>query len=585
VRISVVIPTHNRWETLDRTLATVLAQDCPRDEHEVIIVDDGSVGMPGPRAADAIRRGAVTLLRQAWGGHIVARNTGLRAATGDAILYLDDDIICPPHLISAHLAAHRATPELMSYGPIFLAPDSPPTLIAESTGNWYRAHWARVEAQGGLRIPVDILLGSNSAFDRRMLLELGGFDEAAPSKDDTELGIRIWKRGTPMRFLPDAVAHELFVKASRDHVRGDAMRWGRAEHYICMKHPEAKAGSGLGSFGSASWWKRLVRRAYLLTAPAIDPLLFAWYRAVEVSGVGGPVRRLARVCLETHAGLAYVRGASLQAGGWAALGRDLGARLAILLYHHVGPSAAGVPPTLTSTPEKFEREVRWLAEHGYQGVRLSDWAAWVHDGTPLPPRPVAITFDDAYADVAEHALPVLERFGFGATVYVVSGQVGGDNGWDADKGIATLPCMDAASIRAWASRGIEFGAHTRSHRDLTRLAPADQRDEIVGSADELGAVLGEKVTSFAYPYGRYDDGAVAIAASAFSTAVTCDEGLNFLDTDPSRMRRTMVYPIDGDIALAFRARWGLQPLQWVKARIAFRRRLAALRGWLGPRSA
>ena len=82
-------------------------------------------------------------------------------------------------------------------------------------------------------------------------------------------------------------------------------------------------------------------------------------------------------------------------------------RLPVLMYHHVGPPRAGACPSLTVTAERFERQVSWLARKGYVGIRPTDWLAR-RAGWPLPSKPVLLTFDDGYADIVEHALPVLE---------------------------------------------------------------------------------------------------------------------------------------------------------------------------------
>jgi peptidoglycan/xylan/chitin deacetylase (PgdA/CDA1 family) len=156
-------------------------------------------------------------------------------------------------------------------------------------------------------------------------------------------------------------------------------------------------------------------------------------------------------------------------------------RLPVLLYHHIGPRPPGTFPNLTVSTQEFERQMRWLVHRGYVGIRPSDWLRWLREGTDLPEKAVLITFDDGYADLAEHALPVLRRHGFGAVVFIVTGQVGGTNVWDEAIGSAMHRLMTADQIRYWAAQGIEFGAHSRTHADLTTLTSDKLSDEIVGS--------------------------------------------------------------------------------------------------------
>ena len=134
-------------------------------------------------------------------------------------------------------------------------------------------------------------------------------------------------------------------------------------------------------------------------------------------------------------------------------------RLPVLMYHHVGPVRRGTFAFLTVSPGSFGAHVRWLARQGYVGIRPSDWLAWCRGEATLPDKPVLITFDNAYADVAEYALPVLRGCGFGAAVFVVTGLVGKTNAWDESQCSGTHSLMTAQQIRQWAGQGIEFGAH------------------------------------------------------------------------------------------------------------------------------
>jgi len=226
------------------------------------------------------------------------------------------------------------------------------------------------------------------------------------------------------------------------------------------------------------------------------------------------------------------------------------------------------------TPEQFERQVRWLARRGYTGIRPSDWLAWCREGKPLPEKPVLFTFDDAYADTAEHALPVLRRYGFGAVVFVMTAQLGGTNAWDEGEGAATLRLMTADQVREWAAQGIEFGAHSRTHPDPTQLPRVLVSEEVAGSGDELARLWGTRVISFAYPCGVFDDEVRQTVKGTFDLAFSCEEGLNTLRTDPQVLRRTMVLPDDSLIDLAGQVRFGWSPLRRLRLRLSRAKRPA-----------
>lgn len=245
--------------------------------------------------------------------------------------------------------------------------------------------------------------------------------------------------------------------------------------------------------------------------------------------------------------------------------------LPILLYHHVGPRRIGTNSWLTVEPGRFASHVTWLQDHGYRSATSDQVIVWVTEGRPLPPRCVLLTFDDAYGDLAEHAFPVLSAAGYSALVFVVTGRIGGVNEWDAPHTRATHALLGADAIRRWSAEGIEFGAHSRTHPDLTRLTERQLDEEVVGSKNDLEALLGGPVRTFAYPYGSADQASRRVVAGAFALAFTDADGVNQRAGDPHLIRRTCVSPLDGTFDIATRVRIGQSPnvraRSWVDARL------------------
>ena len=104
----------------------------------------------------------------------------------------------------------------------------------------------------------------------------------------------------------------------------------------------------------------------------------------------------------------------------------------ILMYHWFRPGGArsvSRSPQLEITPETFGRQLAALADDGYRTVSLGR-ALGLDGEDSLPPRPIVITFDDGTLDFWEHAKPALDRYGFSATLFVVTGHVGGQSTWD-----------------------------------------------------------------------------------------------------------------------------------------------------------
>ena len=253
-------------------------------------------------------------------------------------------------------------------------------------------------------------------------------------------------------------------------------------------------------------------------------------------------------------------------------------RLSVLLYHHIGDPKPGTSHlSLTVSPAKFRRHVRWLRLRGYNAVTPSQWLAYCATGSPLPRKPIMFTFDDAYADCGVFAFPVLEQFGFESVVYVISDRIGGATSWDG------LPVMNLEQLQFWESHGVEIGAHTRTHPDLTITPDHEAVDEIGGSKQEL-MEAGLTPKSFAYPYGCFDQRVRNCVQGIFPIAFTCEEGLNRKDTDLLLLRRTMVHPGDTLLDIEFRAAIGKSPLDWLRKHVRIRTRLKKALHTLGLRA-
>jgi peptidoglycan/xylan/chitin deacetylase (PgdA/CDA1 family) len=258
-----------------------------------------------------------------------------------------------------------------------------------------------------------------------------------------------------------------------------------------------------------------------------------------------------------------------------------GTRLPVLIYHRVGPDDPDPRSRWLTVPtEKFERQVERLARQGFTGIGAADWLAFCREGKPLPKRPVLFTFDDGYADAAEHAYPILERHGWNAITFIVTGQLGGTNAWDATNAFPIRRLMTADQIRHWASKGLEFGGHSRRHVDLTNLAPAALEDEVSGCARDLAEITGRPSLSFAYPFGAHNEAVRAATRQAFPLAFGIEEGINGTAADPLDLRRTYVFPDDLMIDLDSRVRLGFSVVRRVQGAIRLRTRLAGLRARL-----
>ncbi len=215
-------------------------------------------------------------------------------------------------------------------------------------------------------------------------------------------------------------------------------------------------------------------------------------------------------------------------------GRAAGAtteRLPILLYHRVAPTGAPETSRYRVTPNVFEAQVRYLAEGGYQSIGIEEWRCAKDGRRPLPGRAVLFTFDDGYQDFATYAWPILQRYGFSATVFLVADRIGGTNAWDAVYG-ERLPLLSWEEVRRLRDAGVTFGSHTATHHRLTGLSPADVVLEAARSRATIQRGLDRPVTSLAYPHGA-EDSVVRhlVGACGYLYGFSCRPGRSRLD-DP-----------------------------------------------------
>jgi peptidoglycan/xylan/chitin deacetylase (PgdA/CDA1 family) len=201
----------------------------------------------------------------------------------------------------------------------------------------------------------------------------------------------------------------------------------------------------------------------------------------------------------------------------------------ILTYHSLDESGS----VISVRPATFGRQMEALAASGVRVVRLAE----VRSGPG-----VALTFDDGFENFTEVAAPVLARYGFPATVFLVTDYCGRQNDWPGQwAGAPRLSLMSWSRIQELSAAGIEFGAHTATHPDLSRLDGERAREEIVTSKRRIEDTTGRAVESFAYPYGAMNVEVRRLVAENF--VVGCSTRLGYVRADSPReaLARLEVY--------------------------------------------
>jgi peptidoglycan/xylan/chitin deacetylase (PgdA/CDA1 family)/2-polyprenyl-3-methyl-5-hydroxy-6-metoxy-1,4-benzoquinol methylase len=198
--------------------------------------------------------------------------------------------------------------------------------------------------------------------------------------------------------------------------------------------------------------------------------------------------------------------------------------LPILMYHSVAPNGSAARARYRVTPEAFEAQLQYLRDAGFRSATLDEWRETKPQGKPLLGRAVVLTFDDGFRDFAEHAWPLLRRYGFGGLVFLATDHVGGTNAWSRVYS-EPAPLLDWDEVRRLRAEGAEFGSHTATHPFLTALSPAEVAREAARSRATLQRELGEPVTALAYPYGAEDAVVQHLAgAVGYTYGLSCRPG-------------------------------------------------------------
>lgn len=243
LRLSVVVPTHDRRQVLPETLAALGRQTLPAAEFEVLVVDDGSDAQNREAIRAIVESHGRALIAKPQGGLASARNCGADRAQGAIVLFLDDDVIPAPDLLAEHLAAHQAAGESVA---VVGSLPFPPRVRVDSF-LWYLEQsghydlYRNPRKYPGGRPPMPPMNG-NSSIPRELFFRVGKYDESFRQygSEDLELGWRLARAGVRFVYHPRAVGYH-------DHVKGfaqfcaDMETAGASLIRVYRKYPEIKA--------------------------------------------------------------------------------------------------------------------------------------------------------------------------------------------------------------------------------------------------------------------------------------------------------------------------------------------------------
>ena len=217
--------------------------------------------------------------------------------------------------------------------------------------------------------------------------------------------------------------------------------------------------------------------------------------------------------------------------------------LPIILYHHIRPITSDMSTLargLSVTPESFEDQLRYFKKNNYTTLPLQQLAKALENKSSIPSKTFALTFDDGYADLYTYAWPLLKRYGFQATAFIIVNRVGTPDyaSWD--------------QLREMERSGaIDIQSHTLNHPMLATLSPDRARYEIEQSKVILEKKLHKSISIFCYPYGNYNEGVLRFVRQAgYAAALTTKGGVQHAKDSLFELYRVRLSTGDKDHRLA-----------------------------------
>jgi peptidoglycan/xylan/chitin deacetylase (PgdA/CDA1 family) len=214
---------------------------------------------------------------------------------------------------------------------------------------------------------------------------------------------------------------------------------------------------------------------------------------------------------------------------------------------------------LRVTPNEFEKQLKWLKKNNFQSFTLSELVSLKE----VPSKSVVITFDDGYEDNITNALPLLKKYNFKATVYIVLNRF--EQNWATDKDLNKSSdelnqenMLSDKQVKEMINSGlIEIGSHTLNHVNLPSLNASKKLDEIRKSKEEIEKKFDIKCNSFAYPFGFFDEESILYSKEAeYTNATTTVKGVYTKKFSNFEIPRIMVSGRQGIYAFILKMKKG-----------------------------
>lgn len=200
----------------------------------------------------------------------------------------------------------------------------------------------------------------------------------------------------------------------------------------------------------------------------------------------------------------------------------------VLCYHNLHISDSGPNDALHISRKQFDLQIQWLYQNGYKSISPDELYDHLNKGTPLPAKPVMITFDDTREEHYSIAAPVLKKYGYKGVFFIMTVSIGKPR------------YMTAAQIKALSDSGHVIASHTWDHPNVVMVVRYDPKKQLELPKQLLEKITGKGVRYFAYPYGAWNEQAISdLKAAGFKAAFQLDGRQSIHDSLYS-IRRIMV---------------------------------------------
>lgn len=216
-------------------------------------------------------------------------------------------------------------------------------------------------------------------------------------------------------------------------------------------------------------------------------------------------------------------------------------RVTVLMYHMIDTPVTPAELRFCRSPENFRNDMQLIHEAGYRVISLKTLLGAIKNKDLDLNKAVVITFDDGLACNYENALPVLEEYGYTASIFVVTKYIGGFNDFSRNYGFSRRRMLTVSQIKALVNAGMDIGSHTVHHLALGKTATQTTINEVLKSKSMLENILACEVPHFAYPFGSWNPAVRDIVMNAnYTGACSTMPWPNRLDTDPFLLRRSEI---------------------------------------------